>query len=172
MIYNDSETIAKINARGEKLTQAINNALTLAPQVKDALTRFLGKSITGNKKRITDAIKAINNNLTVIIENNGYFGTEIKLYFWGGENYTESSHFYLIWGEYSKENTITPEIIAAIDKGVEQLKKRRERIKKTGENIENLLAEHKKLCERLNEIQHESDGEMLEIAGVKSTFYC
>lgn len=44
MIYTDSETIAKIHARGEKLTQAINNALTLAPQVKDALTRFLGKN--------------------------------------------------------------------------------------------------------------------------------
>lgn len=27
MVYNDSETIAKINERGEKLTQAINNAL-------------------------------------------------------------------------------------------------------------------------------------------------
>ena len=164
MIYNDSETIAKIHARGEKLTQAINNALTLAPQVKDALTRFLGKSIT-------DAIKAINANLTVIIESNDYFGTEIKLYYWGGENYTESSHFYLIWGEYSKENTITPEIIAAIDKGAEQLQKRLERVKYTVENIESTLAEHKKLCERLNEIQRENDGEIMEIAGVKSTYY-
>ena len=172
MIYNDCETIAKIRARGETLTRAIDSALSVAEQVKNTLERFTGKSITGNKKRITDAIKAINENLTLLIEQNQYFGTEIKLYFWNGENYTEKSHFYLIWGQYSKENTITPEIIAAIDKGVEQLKKRRERIKKTGENIENLLAEHKKLCERLNEIQHESDGEMLEIAGVKSTFYC
>ena len=171
MIYTDSETIAKINERGEKLTQAINNALTLAPQVKDTLTRFLGKSITGNKKRITDAIKAINNNLTVLIENNAYFGTEIKLYYWGGENYTESSHFYLIWGEYSKENTITPEIIAAIDKGAEQLKKRLERVKYTVENIAATLAEHKKLCERLNEIQRQNDGEIMEMAGVKSTYY-
>lgn len=172
MIYTDCETIAKIRARGETLTRAIDSALSLAEQAKNTLERFTGKSITGNKKRITDAIKAISENLTLLIEQNQYFGTEIKLYFWNGENYTEKSHFYLIWGEYSKENTITPEIIAAIDKGVEQLKKRRERIKKTGENIENLLAEHKKLCERLNEIQHESDGEMLEIAGVKSTFYC
>lgn len=172
MIYNDCETIAKIRARGETLTRAIDSALSVAEQVKNTLERFTGKSITGNKKRITDAIKAISGNLTLLIEQNQYFGTEIKLYFWNGENYTEKSHFYLIWGEYSKENTITPEIIAAIDKGVEQLKKRRERIKKTGENIENLLAEHKKLCERLNEIQHESDGEMLEIAGVKSTYYC
>ena len=172
MIYNDGETIAKIRARGETLTRAIDSALSLAEQVKNTLERFTGKSITGNKKRITDAIKAISENLTLLIEQNQYFGTEIKLYFWNGENYTEKSHFYLIWGEYSKENTITPEIIAAIDRGVEQLKKRRERIKKTGENIENLLAEHKKLCERLNEIQHESDSEMLEIAGVKSTYYC
>ena len=172
MIYNDCETIAKIRARGETLTRAIDSALSLAEQVKNTLERFAGKSITGNKKRLTDAIKAINENLTLLIEQNQYFGTEITLYFWNGENYTEKSHFYLIWGEYSKENTITPEIIAAIDRGVQQLKKRRERIKKTGENIENLLAEHKKLCERLNEIQHESDGEMLEIAGVKSTFYC
>lgn len=172
MIYNDSETIATIRARGETLTRAIDSALSVAEQVKNTLERFTGKSITGNKKRITDAIKAISGNLTLLIEQNQYFGTEIKLYFWNGENYTEKSHFYLIWGEYSKENTITPEIIAAIDKGVEQLKKRRERIKNTGENIENLLAEHKKLCERLNEIQHESDGEMLEIAGVKSTYYC
>lgn len=172
MIYNDCETIAKIRARGETLTRAIDSALSVAEQVKNTLECFAGKSITGNKKRLTDAIKAINENLTLLIEQNQYFGTEIKLYFWNGENYTEKSHFYLIWGEYSKENTITPEIIAAIDRGVEQLKKRRERIKKTGENIENLLAEHKKLCERLNEIQHESDGEMLEIAGVKSTYYC
>lgn len=172
MIYNDSETIATINARGEKLTHAINNALTLAPQVKDALTRFLGKSITGNKKRITDAMKAINANLTVLIESNAYFGTEIKLYYWGGENYTESSHFYLIWGEYSKENTITPEILAAIDKGAEQLQKRLERVNNTVKNIKETLTEYKKLCERLNEIQRESDGEILEMAGVKSTYFC
>ena len=57
MIYTDDKTIQTIKDKAKKIVAACDCALSLIDNVQGAILQFAGKSITGNKKRITDSIK-------------------------------------------------------------------------------------------------------------------
>ncbi len=56
--------------------------LRLCELIPTELEKFDGKSITGNKKRITDTLAALSRELYVSIEYEQYFGTKFKVSFY------------------------------------------------------------------------------------------
>lgn len=173
MIYTDDNTIQTIQNKSKQLQAAINKTLDLFIPVSNVLQDFVNKSITGNKKRLTDRIKAINNNITVIVDWDDYCGAKLRIYYWDSTqgNYTEQSHFDLLYYYNSRENIIKDDIFTELQRTREQMQKRKARLQYTAKNIKKIAEKHKKCCDELNKIQHDCDSDLLNIAGIKSTYY-
>jgi hypothetical protein len=160
--------------------KAQNRALELAPAVIKALAAFDGKSITGNRKRITDAIKAIDLALYVNIESNPFLGVKIDIsYFERNRSVKIGDSWQYIDGtiplleyHYNKENIL---IFADAEKAIFSACERlRERIKKaayTAENIEIIRKKQKELCQELNDLLRDCDSEIGERFGINFTYY-
>jgi hypothetical protein len=174
MIYTDDDTVQAIKNKSKTIIAAINKTDSLFDNVIDTLRGFLGKSITGNKKRITDKLKAVDNNITTIIEWDDYSGVKMRIYYWDSTqgNYTEQSHFDFVYYYRAKDNTIKDDLFIELQRTREQQQKRKARLQYTAQNIKKIAEKHKKLCDELNQIQHDCDSDLLNIAGIKSTFYC
>ena len=69
-------------ARAKKLADIkVNNikqAQKIAPAVIEVLEKYKGKSITGNKKRIKEAIESINKALYVVIEHDMFEHVKLR----------------------------------------------------------------------------------------------
>ena len=174
MIYTDDKTIQTIKDKAKKIVAACDCALSLIDNVQAVILQFAGKSITGNKKRITDAIKKINNNLTVIIEWDNYLGADLQIYYWDSTQgkYTNDTHYYLSWGGWTKDNTINAEkICEQLAHGRKNLELQKARAIYTAKNAKSILTRHQKCCDELNKIQHDCSSDLLQIAGVKQLYY-
>lgn len=173
MIYTDNDTVQTIKNKSKTIIAAIDKTDGLFDNVIDALRGFLGKSITGNKKRITDKLKAIDSNITTIIEWDDYSGAKLRIYYWDSTqgNYTEQSHFDFVYYYRAKDNTIKDDLFIELQRTREQQQRRKAKLQYTAQNIKKIAEKHKKLCVELNQIQHDCDSDLLNIAGIKSTYY-
>lgn len=174
MIYTDDNTIQNIKSKAKTIIAACDIALSLIGKVQSTVLQFAGKSITGNKKRLTDSIKAINQNLYVKIDWNDYTGADLQIYYWDSaqKTYSERANFYLSWGGWVKDNTInTEKICEQFAHGKKNLELQKARAIYTAKNIKTILTKHQKYCDELNKIQHDCASELLEIAGIKQLYY-
>ena len=173
MIYTDDNTIKTIKTRAAQRQAACDIALSLADCVKGVLEKYKGKSITGNKKRLQDAIKAENANLRCIIEWDEYRGVCVEIYYFDDTQgrYTDDTHFYLLRSSYSKDNILDDAIIQEIDKACRALENHKGRLQYTAAHIKKILTQYKKMCDELNKIHHDCDSELLEIARIKPNYY-
>lgn len=168
----------------EKLTELKKNATATAlgtiDKIQEALSKFDGKSITGNKKKITDAIRALQDGLYIDIEKDAWSGAALKIYFYARNTHAEVDRFYgNIKSEFyilyltNKENILRLEDVKAI------LSKTKESLQETLAELENTTPEkiqelQQKKAELLSQLQklHEgTDKEILEIAGYGDTWY-
>lgn len=173
MIYTDEKTIQTIQEKATQFINACDIALSYQEQIKNIVKKFENKSITGNKKRFTEAIKAINENLTVIIDFDKYCGASVDIYYFDNTQgkYTESTHFYLLRCYDSKDNIFAGDCLEKIDAFCEQLKKQKARLQYTAENATKIIADYKKHLEELNKIHSDCSADLLEIANIKSFYY-
>lgn len=174
MIYTDDNTIKAIKDKSKIIVAACDVALSLIDDVQAVILQFAGKSITGNKKRLTDAIQAVNKNLIVKIEWDTWLGADLQIYYWDytQRSYDKNTNFYLSWGGWDKDNTIKAEkICEQLAHGKKNLELEKSRALYTAKNAKSILAKHKKYCDELNKIQHDCDSELLRIAGIKQQYY-
>lgn len=174
MIYTDDNTIKAIKDKSKIIVAACDVALSLIDDVQAVILQFAGKSITGNKARLTNAIKAINQDLIVKIDWDDYLGADLQVYFWDKTQgkYTSDTNFYLSWGAWNKDNTIQQDkIVEQFAHGRKNLELQKARAIYTAKNAKSILARHKKCCDELNKIQHDCDSELLRIAGIKQFYY-
>lgn len=174
MIYTDDKTIQAIKDKAKKIVCACDCALSLIDNVQGAILQFAGKSITGNKARLTNAIKAINQDLIVKIDWDDYLGADLQVYFWDKTQgkYTSDTNFYLSWGAWNKDNLIQQDkIVEQFTHGRKNLELQKARAIYTAKNAKTILNKHKKYCDELNKIQHDCSSDLLQIAGIKQLYY-
>lgn len=173
MIYTDDKTIQTIKDKSKKIVRACDFALSLIDNVQGAILQFAGKSITGNKARLTNAIKAVNQDLIVKIDWDNYLGADLCIYYWDAtQGGGEQARFYLSWGGWTKDNIIQQDkIIEQFAHGKKNLESQKARAIYTAKNIKTILNKHKKFCDELNKLQHDCSSDLLNIAGIKSTYY-
>lgn len=174
MFKNDIKQMAKLK------TAHISHSLELADTVAEVLAKFDGKSITGNKKRISDVIEQIDPSLRVYIEPDGYGWTWLRV-----KSYAKNRSFKtsggtwqyidgtdsLLW-ELVKDNTIkAEELRARIENYKIQTAKELERIKTTARNIEKIAEKVEKLKKELTEISLGTDRELTDAFGVDFKHY-
>lgn len=169
MTKNDIKQMAKL-----KIAH-LTHALSLADQLKTTLAQFNGKSITGNKKRISDAVAQIDPSLRVYIEPDGWgwVWLRVKCYaknrgfqtsdgHWGYIDGTDS----LLW-ELVKDNVINADFIAErIENYKNNTARELERVKTTARDIEKIAQKVKKLHDELTKISLASDSELTSAFGV------
>lgn len=172
----------KENARtlaGLKIA-AFKKTLDLAPAVIDALRKFDGKSITGNKKRITDAIKAIDPALYVDIDWDQWLKTKLNIKYWESNRsvkidesweYIDGS-FDLLSYFYAKDNILNfADAEKAILAECERIRAYIEKAQYTADNIETIRATQQRLCQELNDLVRGCDHEIAERFDVTMTYY-
>lgn len=153
----------------------LTHALSLADKVKVALAQFDGKSITGNKKRISDAIEQIDPGLRVYIEPDGYgwVWLRVKCYAKDRSFRTSDGHAgyidgtdTLLW-ELVKDNVINADFIAErIENYKNNTARELERVKTTARDIEKIAQKVKKLHDELTKIALVSDSELTAAFGI------
>ena len=182
---NESESTQNARTLAALKNQAQADALKLAPRVLETLGKFFGKSITGNKKRITDAIRAIDSRLYVHIDaenlGNTFLGVKLSVNFYADNRSAKiGEHWEYIDGKieilggyfYSKTNILDAEQVKkAIGDTMEYLPKAIEKTRETAERIETAKAEQKKLCQALNDLIRGLDSEIAERFGITFTYY-
>lgn len=170
--------------RAKKLADIkINNikqAQKIAPAVIEVLEKYKGKSITGNKKRIKEAIESIDKALYVIIEHDMFEHVNFEVIYRGARHIVENNVAYYIDGRinivyhiYTKHNEITQEIIDSIKTNMENEQARISLIKKTARDCVKIAKKKEDLIQQLNNLVSGKniDVEIAEIAGIKSQYY-
>ena len=159
---------------------AFKKTLDLAPAVIDALRKFDGKSITGNKKRITDAIKAVDPALYVDIEWDQWLKTKFNITYWEKNRCVRidesvqyiDGFFDLLGYFYAKDNILN---FADVEKEIlaqcERIRAYIEKAQYTADNIETIREKQKKLCQELNDLVRECDHEIAGKFDVTMTYY-
>lgn len=170
MTINDIKALA--NLKNQKQSEII----ALCEPIAQTLEAFNGKSITGNKKRITDALKNIDRRLYVSIEFEKYFGTKFKVAYYtenrtitrenGQIDYLRGDDF-LIW-QTVKDNIFNiDDIKTELQRTKESYEKARERTEKTAENIEAIESQVNMLKSALSTLQSNTDTELAEHFGIR-----
>lgn len=144
-----------------------------ADAVIDALTKFAGKSITGNKKRITDAMQAIDPKLYTTIQNEDWLGCKFEIYLYGERcahddracDYIDG-RVYLVAG-FVKDNTIDieklkTEITAAKERALTTAEKARNT---TPEIVQERIAKFRDLKAQIRALRDGLDPELAEKFG-------
>ena len=166
---NDIKQMAKMK------TEYIAHALSLADKIGETLAKFDGKSITGNKKRISDAVEQLDPSLRVYIEPDswGWVWLRVKYYAKTRNFQTSGGNWQYIDGsdsilwELVKDNTINAaELTARIENYKTQTAKELERIKTTARDIEKIAARAEKLKKELSELSLNSDHELTDAFGI------
>lgn len=170
MTINDIKTMAQM--KNEAQTAVLNSI----DQIKQALQAFDGKSITGNKKRITDSIQAIEKGLYVSIDKGSFDYITLKIYYYPQNRAfkTESgywhhidSDFCVLW-ETDKTNIIDMAVIEArLDSAKQCYQKYIERTAQTADNIEEIAKQAEQLKQALSTLQYNSDTELTEAFNVR-----
>lgn len=169
MTINDIKTMAELKA-----TQ-IKKVLTACDQIQEAFKAFYGKSITGNKKRITDSMKAIMPELYTSIEKDNYF-TRLKVSLLpdnrafkteSGQWHYIRSDFFIIW-DSNKDNIVCQEEIEAdIERTKRDYTARLNRLQYTADNIEEIAKQAEQLKHALSTLQYNSDSELTEAFNIR-----
>lgn len=168
MIYTDNNTIQTIKKKSKQIVKDCEIALSLIDKVQATILQFVDKSITGNKARLTKAIKEIDNNLIVLINWDDYNGADLQIYYLG----QHSEHYYLDWGKWEKDNIIKADSICQqFAHGKKNLEMHKARAIYTATHAKTIINKHKKCCDILNAIQSDCLRDLLEIAGIKQTYY-
>lgn len=165
----DIKTMAKLK------TAHVSHALGLADKIAAALRAFNGKSITGNKKRITDAIQQIDPSLRVYIEPDGWGWVWLRVKCYaktrafqnagGSWSYIDGTE-NILW-ELVKDNIINADELAArIENYKNNTARELERIKTTARDIEKIAAKVKKLKDELTNLSLASDSELADAYGI------
>lgn len=156
------------NLQKMKISNA-TRAADCADAVVNALEKFAGKSITGNKKKITDAMQAIDPKLYTTIQSEDWLGCKFEIYLYGERCAHDDKHcdyidgkVYLVAG-YVKDNTIDieklkTEIAAAKERALITA----EKAKQTTE--QEVQARIKQFRELKEQIKHLRDGLDMELA--------
>ena len=166
MLYNDTKTLLK---RAKEIAKNCDTAKAHVEQVKAVLQKYAGKSITGNKKRFTEAIQAINKDLYARIEWSEYRGADLSIYWWDrGFNYTDKAKFYILQYHTARDNTFDiDKIFADIARCVEYLEKRKERALYTAKNATKIDIMITSMREKIRDLQLKTDNEIVEMAGIR-----
>ena len=169
MTNTDIKNLAKMKIRTSK------KIIELCDQVAKVLAQFDGKSITGNKKRITDAIQSIATGLHVFIESEQYFGTQVKIrYFEHDRVYTTEAgatiHLdddnYLIWHSV-KDNTIhIDDMMTLLNTTAESEHKAIERAQYTARNIDTIATKAERFKSELWRLQRDTDNELTKLYNI------
>lgn len=170
MTINDIKALA--NLKNQKQSEIIK----LCEPIAKVLEAFNGKSITGNKKRITEALKSIDSRLCVSIESEQYFGTKFKVAYYtnnriitkenGQIDYLRGDDF-LIWQSVKDNILHIDDIKTELQRTKDSYIKAQERTEKTAENIEVIEARANMLKSALAELQRNSDTELTEHFGIR-----
>lgn len=153
----------------------LTHASAQADKIPAALAKFDGKSITGNKKRIKDAIEQIDPSLRVEIEADGWGWVRlvIRCYAKSRTFQTSAGRWEYIDGvdivlwETFKENILSVENVKLFIENYQKSTARQiERIKHTSAKIDQIAEKVKKLHDELTKIATETDRELTDAAGV------
>ena len=177
MIYTHKERAQKL---ADIKINNIKQAQKVAPAVIEVLEKYKGKSITGNKKRIKEAIESINKALYVIIEHDIFEHVNFKVIYRGARYIVEggAAHYidgtiYIVNQIYIKQNEITQNIIDKVKADIEAEQARIPLIKKTARDCVKIAEKKEALIQQLNNLLSGKniDVEIAEVAGVKSQYY-
>lgn len=169
-------TTEQIRTVAQAKVKDYQKCMDLLEPVLTALERFSGKSITGNRTKIIDAIKQIDNNLFVNIDKHNGFGgifydfeiTYHTTYQKVVENHTLFSYsLYLFNLTGQRENIVN---IEKIRENTEKTKGYRQRdidqITDTANNIELISRQVNELRDKLNKLKYNSDTELTKLYGI------
>lgn len=165
----DIETMAKL-----KLTH-LKNASEDANKIPEALAKFDGKSITGNKKRISDAIAQIDPSLRVEIESDGWGWVRFIVRCYAKERSFQTSAQrweyidgvdIILW-ETFKDNTLNLETVKTLIENYQKSTARQiERLKYTSAKIKQIAEKTKKLHDELTQLALATDRELTDAFGI------
>lgn len=177
MLYTYEERAKKL---ADIKVNNIKQAQKIAPAVIEVLEKYKGKSITGNKKRIKEAIESIDKALYVVIEHDMFEHVNFEVIYRGERRIIENNTAYYIDGTinivnciYTKHNEITQEMIDSIKTNMESEQARISLVKKTARDCVKIAKKKEDLIQQLNNLVSGKniDVEIAEIAGIKSQYY-
>lgn len=174
MTKNDIKKLSNLKIKAARET------LVLCDKVGEVLRNFDGKSITGNKKRITDAIEGIAKGLRCYIEPDGFGWVKLRVIYYpqdrrfqtDGGNWADlDSDNTIIW-DTSKGNVLDlTTILCQIQNAKVNFAKRVERCQYTARNIEKIADKVEKLKNELSKINLGTDSELTDAFGISFKHY-